>query len=255
MENDENLMSAKKKWKALPPSIHAENTINPILDIVHVMDVKPNSDKQPLKLNIGDPTVCRIFATHSKVTEAVTQSLLSGRYNGYGPSVGFPEVRKALADFVTHPEAPVIADDIVLGNGCSHALQMAIEAIADPGQNILVPRPCFSMYATLMKPHGIEDRFYNLIMEKGWEADLKHMDSQIDDKTAAIIVNNPSNPCGAVYSKSHLEDILKLAQKRRVPIIADEIYGSMVYNGAKFYPMATLKPKVPIITCDGISKR
>jgi len=106
-----------------------------------------------------------------------------------------------------------------------------------------------------MRPHDIEERYYNLCMDKNWEADLDHMESLIDDRTAAIVVNNPNNPTGAVYSREHLEDILKLAQKHRVPIIADEIYGDMVFGGAQFHPMHTLKPKVPMLTCDGISKR
>lgn len=71
----------------------------------------------------------------------------------------------------------------------------------------------------------------------------------------AIVVNNPNNPTGAVYSKKHLEDILRLAERYRVPIIADEIYGDMVFGGATFYPTHSLSPKVPMLTCDAISKR
>lgn len=244
-----------ENWDVIKPSAHSENTINPIRRIVDVMNIKPDPNKELLKLNIGDPTVCGILPTHPNVVKSVSDCLVSGKYNGYGPAVGFPEVRKALAEFVTHPNAPVTADDLVLTSGCSHALQLAIEALANPGQNILVPRPGFPLYVTLMRPHGIRERYYNLIMERGWEADLQQMESLIDQNTAAIVVNNPSNPCGAVFSKEHLEKILKLAEKHKVPIIADEIYGAMVYNEAKFHPLATLRPKVPILTCDGISKR
>lgn len=92
-------------------------------------------------------------------------------------------------------------------------------------------------------------------MENGAQVDLDDMESLIDDRTRAIIVNNPSNPTGAVYAKAHLEAILRIADKYKLPIIADEIYGGMVYDGAVFYPMATLEPKVPILSCDGIAKR
>ena len=85
--------------------------------------------------------------------------------------------------------------------------------------------------------------------------DLAHLESQIDDKTRAIIINNPSNPTGAVFSKNHLEALLRIALKYRIPIITDEVYGDMTYNNAKFYPLASLEPKVPILTCDAISKR
>lgn len=113
----------------------------------------------------------------------------------------------------------------------------------------------FTLYETLMHPLNVEPRYYNLLAEKNWEIDLDQMASLIDDRTAAIIVNNPNNPTGSVYGRQHLEDILKLAERHRVPIIADEIYGDMVFGGAQFYPMHTLEPKVPMLTCDGISKR
>jgi tyrosine aminotransferase len=235
--------------------MHAQNTINPIRRIVDVMNVEPNPEKAFLKLHIGDPSITGILPTHPKVNQAVVEALMSGQYNGYGPAHGYVHVREALAKFVSTPESHVDADDITLTSGCSHALQLAIEAIAGPGKNILVPKPGFPLYVTLMRPHDIEERYYNLLMDKNWEADLEHMDSLIDENTAAIVVNNPNNPTGAVYSRQHLEDILKLAQKHRVPVIADEIYGDMVFGGAHFYPMHTLEPKVPLFTCDGISKR
>jgi len=252
---DEDNNRLDGKWDPIEPSMHAQNTINPIRRIVDVMNVEPNPDKALLKLHIGDPSITGIMPTHPNVNRAVLNALLSGKYNGYGPATGFPEVCQALAEFVSTPESHVDAEDITLTSGCSHALQLAIEALAGPGKNILVPRPGFPLYATLMRPHDIEERYYNLCMDKNWQADLEQMDSLIDDHTAAIVVNNPNNPTGAVYSREHLEDILKLAQKHRVPIIADEIYGDMVFGGAHFYPMHTLKPKVPLLTCDGISKR
>lgn len=77
----------------------------------------------------------------------------------------------------------------------------------------------------------------------------------IDCKTRAIIINNPPNPTGIVIERNQLELILQIADENHLPIIADEVYGAMTYNGAKFHPTATLKPKVPIFTCDGIAKR
>ncbi len=81
------------------------------------------------------------------------------------------------------------------------------------------------------------------------------MEKLIDSKTAAIIINNPSNPCGSVYSEQHLKDILKLAEKHKVLIIADEIYADMVFGGEKFHPMARLTTTVPILSTGGLAKR
>ena len=85
--------------------------------------------------------------------------------------------------------------------------------------------------------------------------DLKQLESLIDQDTRAIIVNNPSNPVGAVYPKEHLEDVLRIAEQHSLPVIADEVYGDLTFNNAKFIPLASLSPKVPILTVDSISKR
>lgn len=246
------------QWPVIEASEHARSTINPIRRIVDAMSANPNPEKELIRLNIGDPSVSGVLPTHASVRQAVAAALLSGQYNGYGPAVGFPEVRQAVADHVNQTHrypAPVTAEDVVLTSGCSHALQLAIEALANPGQNILVPRPGFPLYTTLMRPLGVQERHYDLCPERGWEVDLQAMERLIDAKTAAIVVNNPNNPCGAVYTRQHLRDILRVAERYRVPVIADEIYGNMVYGGAKFHPIASLGARVPVLTCDGISKR
>lgn len=91
--------------------------------------------------------------------------------------------------------------------------------------------------------------------EDGWKVDLKSLESQIDENTAAIVVNNPSNPCGSVYNKEHLSEILAIASRRRVPIIADEIYEHFVLNSQEFTPIASLTKDVPVVTCSGLSKK
>jgi tyrosine aminotransferase len=83
---------------------------------------------------------------------------------------------------------------------------------------------------------------------------LEHLESLIDGNTAGILVNNPSNPCGSVYSKEHLQAILKLAEKHHVPIVADEIYGDIVFKGSEFHSMASLTSTVPILAVGGIAK-
>lgn len=98
-------------------------------------------------------------------------------------------------------------------------------------------------------------RYYNLIPENNWEADLDHLESQIDEKTAAIVLNNPSNPCGSSFSEDHLRNILEIAYRYRIPVIADEIYENLVFPGEKFISTASLNSGVPILICGGIAKR
>ena len=149
------------------------------------------------------------------------------------------------------------AEDVLIVSGCSCALDMAISAMANPGDNILVPRPGFPLYKTLANGLGIKTKEYDLLPLKGWECDLDHMRAMIDENTKAILVNNPSNPCGSVFSEEHLRKILALADEFKVPIIADEIYEHFVFSeaGKSYVPMASLTTTVPILSCGGLTKR
>lgn len=90
---------------------------------------------------------------------------------------------------------------------------------------------------------------------KQWKVDLIDLENQIDNDTAAIVVINPSNPCGSVYDAEHLNEIVEIASKNRVPIIADEIYEHMVFSNHKYTPISSISKDVPVLTCSGLTKR
>lgn len=123
---------------------------------------------------------------------------------------------------------PARSQDVFITSGCSHALDLCISLLAEPGQNILIPRPGFLLYQTLAHGFGIRTKFYDLVPERDFEIDLHSLEAAIDKNTAAIIFNNPSNPCGSVYSVEHIKQVLQTANKHCLPIIADEIYEHMV---------------------------
>jgi tyrosine aminotransferase len=102
---------------------------------------------------------------------------------------------------------------------------------------------------------GINVKEYNLMSDKQWECDLEHMAAQVDERTRCIIVNNPSNPTGSNYSKQHLLDILAFAEKHKIPILADEIYAGMVFDGEESHTLASLTTEVPILACGGLAKQ
>ncbi|OZC10675.1 tyrosine transaminase [Onchocerca flexuosa] len=252
-ENEEKTLSSGNVWE-LPVSETAKNTVNPIRQICDSSFTK-KSRKSLLKLNLGDPTVSGALPECPVAIQAINEALISRKYEGYGPAIGLLEAREAIARHFTCPEAPITADSVLLTSGCSHAIEMAIESLANPGDNILVPAPGFPLYLTFIKSLNIESRYYYFDILNGSQLDLAQLESLIDSRTRAIIINNPSNPTGIVISKNQLESMLQIAYEKRIPIIADEVYGTMTYNGAEFYPIATLKPKVPVLTCDGIAKR
>ncbi len=131
--------------------------------------------------------------------------------------------------------------------------------LANEGDTILLPRPGFTLYGTICQSRGIHAHHYPLLPSRNWEIDLDHLRTYFKTNTgsriAAWLINNPSNPCGSVYSRAHLQDCVRLAEEFNVPIIADEIYEGMVFAGHQFVPMRTLPGNVPIMTCSGMAKR
>ena len=245
-----------RTWSDVKASSIAANTFNPIRNILETMDLAPNPDKPMISLSIGDPTVFGNLKPDPSVVDAVRDSLDSGKNNGYGPSTGFPAAREAVAEHVAVPGASdLTADDVILCSGCSCALDLCITSLADPGQNILVPRPGFPLYGTLAHGLGIKTKEYDLLAENNWECDLDHMESLIDGDTAAILINNPSNPCGTVFSRPHLLKIVALAERHCLPIIADEIYDHFVFPGHEYIPVASLTTSVPVLSCGGLGRR
>nr|KAJ3422811.1 hypothetical protein HK105_006249 [Polyrhizophydium stewartii] len=233
----------------------AMRTRNPIRAIVDGLRVVPNPDKPMLSLALGDPTTFGNFKLHRSAVDAVKHKLDSYSANGYPPSIGTETARKSLAAKYSRPAAPLTDKDVIIASGCSDALNLSIGVLCNEGQNILLPAPGFSLYETLASSKGIECRFYNLLPERSWEIDVAHLESLIDANTACILINNPSNPCGSVYSKSHLLEILHVAERHDLPIIADEIYADMVFKPHEFFPLATLTTTVPILSTGGLAKR
>lgn len=205
--------------------------------------------------SLGDPTTFGNLKASRETIQAVKDSLDKGEYNGYAHSAGLIEAREAVAAYVADAQGTVTPNDVILVSGCSSALDISISVLAEPGQNILIPRPGFSIYRTLAIGHGINVRSYNLLPEQNWEVDLVHLESLIDDKTAALVLTNPSNPCGSVFSRKHLQSIVNLAEKYYLPIIADEIYEHFVFPGTEYCSVSSLSKTVPVLSCGGLTKR
>ncbi|EGD81724.1 tyrosine aminotransferase [Salpingoeca rosetta] len=241
-------------WPSVRASFTAMNTVNPIRDLVDTMDIKGNPDKRMIALSIGDPTVFGNLPKSPASTNAVITALKSGKCDGYPHSAGYPASRKALAEYFSTDGLKYDLEDVVIASGCSGALDLAIEVFNRVGGNMLIPEPGFSLYKTLGIAKGLDMRAYQLLPDKSWEIDLADMEAKIDENTLAIIVNNPSNPCGSVYSEEHIKALIEVAARHKVPIIADEVYANMTF-GRKFVPLASLAHNVPVLSCGGLAKR
>ncbi|XP_035446504.1 tyrosine aminotransferase [Spodoptera frugiperda] len=232
----------------------ARNTFNPIRDIIETLRIKPNPDIPYIALSVGDPTAFGNLQPSENIIDTVCEMARLNETRSYGPTIGHWEARQAVAEYSAH-QGPVTADDVILCSGCSHAIDITLSVIADAGQNVLIPRPGYLIHKTLGEGLGIVIKYYDLLPDEDWQIDLVSLESQIDENTAAIIVNNPSNPCGSVYTKKHLKDIIEVALRNRVPIIADEIYEHFVFSKHEFTSLSSLSKDVPVITCSGVTKR
>lgn len=248
------------EWKVIPASRQAQNTSNPIRKIVDQMKGESKCTKPMISLSIGDPTTDGNLLPPVNAEDTLIANIKTRKFNGYPPSVGYPGSREAVARYWVKNFAPnstthgITADKVILGSGASHSLLMAITAICNPGDTLLIPAPCFSLYGTICDSYGIHVSHYQCLPDRDWEIDLEDLKSKITPSVKAVLINNPSNPCGSNFKKSHVEDILAVADAAKVPIIADEIYAGLVFTGNVFTSVADIDTDVPRIVVGGLAK-
>ncbi|RNE95304.1 tyrosine aminotransferase [Trypanosoma rangeli] len=196
-------------------SSHAGLVVNPIRSISD--NAKPSPSPKPIiKLSVGDPTLDKNLLTPGNHLEKLKKVVDSQDWNGYLPTVGAPEACDAIAtwwrnSFVHNKQlkSSIVKDNVVVCSGGSHGILMAITAICDAGDYVLVPKPGFPHYETVCKAYGIGMHFYNCRADNNWEADLDEIRRVKDDKTKLIVITNPSNPCGSNFRRQHVEDLVR----------------------------------------------
>lgn len=202
-------------------------------------------------LNIGDP-VAFGFQTPPHLIEAVIRAMRD-RQNGYGPSVGIEAARVAVAAEYSGRGMPVTPDRVVLTAGTSEGIELALNAIADPGDEVLVPMPTYPLYTAVLPKIGARPVYYRTDAARGWQPDLDHLRSLIGPRTRAIVVIDPNNPTGAVYSRDVRLELISLAETYGLVVLADEVYGDLAYDGP-VAPIGSLAPDAPIVSFSSLSK-
>lgn len=145
-------------------------------------------------------------------------------------------------------------DDVYLGNGVSELITMTMQALLNNGDEVLIPAPDYPLWTAMTSLSGGTPVHYLCDESNGWQPDIADIESKITDKTKALLVINPNNPTGAVYSTEVLQQIVDLARKHQLLLLADEIYDKILYDDAKHISLATLAPDLLCLTFNGLSK-
>ncbi|MFI6844615.1 pyridoxal phosphate-dependent aminotransferase [Kitasatospora sp. NBC_00085] len=205
-----------------------------------------------LKLNTGNPAVFG-FDAPPEILQDILRNLASA--HGYGDSKGLLSARRAV---VMHYEDRglhgLTVEDVFLGNGVSELIQLAMTALLDDGDEVLVPAPDYPLWTASVSLAGGTAVHYRCDEQSEWYPDLADVEAKVTDRTRAIVVINPNNPTGAVYPREVLEGLVEIARRHRLVVYADEIYDKILYDDAEHIPLATLAPDLFCVTFNGLSK-
>ena len=205
-----------------------------------------------LKLNIGNPAPFG-FEAPDDILKDVIHNLPSSQ--GYCESHGIYSARVAVMQYFQQMGIlNVDVDDIFIGNGVSELIVMAMQGLLNNDDEVLIPAPDYPLWTAAVSLSGGKPIHYQCDEENNWFPNIADMESKITKKTRAIVLINPNNPTGAVYSKEILEQILDLARKHNLIVFSDEIYDKILYDEAKHIATASLSEDVLIITMGGLSK-
>ena len=202
-------------------------------------------------LNIGDPIPFG-FKTPPHLIEAVERAMRDDQ-NGYTPSTGIQSAREAVAaDFVARG-LNIDADRVLLTAGTSEGIELALSALVDAEDEVLIPLPTYPLYTAVLAKLGARAVYYKTDPTNGWMPDLDHIRSLVSPKTRALVAINPNNPTGAIYPEATQRAMLELASSHGFVLLADEVYGDLGYDGP-VPPMGLLDPEAPFISFSSLSK-
>lgn len=207
---------------------------------------------QILKLNIGNPAPFG-FNAPDEILYDVIHNLANAQ--GYSDSKGLFSARKAIMQECQRQNiADIETDDIYLGNGVSELITMSMQALLNNGDEVLIPAPDYPLWTASVSLSGGHPVHYICDESSDWFPDIADIESKISTKTRALIIINPNNPTGAVYSKELLLQLIELARKHGLILFADEIYSKIIYDDAVHIPLASLCDDLFMVTFNGLSK-
>jgi alanine-synthesizing transaminase len=205
-----------------------------------------------IKLNIGNPAPFG-FEAPDEILVDVVRNLPNAQ--GYSDSQGLLSARTAIVQHYQERGVDgVDVDDIWLGNGVSELITLSLQAMLDNGDEVLVPTPDYPLWTAATSLAGGRPVHYRCDESNGWQPDLEDLRSKVTARTKALVVINPNNPTGAVYSADVVEQLAALAREHGLVVLADEIYDKILYDDAEHTPFARVAPDIFTLTFNGLSK-
>ena len=235
----------------ITPAKRTKNITYAVRDIVVLANEVAKSGKEMLYLNIGDPNIYD-FEPPKHLIEATYRAMLENK-NGYAPSSGIKEAVDAIENEAARKGITNV-HDIFVTTGASEAIDICLTALVNEGENVLTPTPGYPLYTAIESKLEMISNPYYLDEDNGWTPDIDDIKSKINDKTKAIILINPNNPTGSLYTQESLLQIIDLALANDLVIFADEIYDKLLFDGKEHVSIASLNKDVSCITFSGLSK-
>jgi alanine-synthesizing transaminase len=205
-----------------------------------------------LKLNIGNPAPFGFEAPDELVRDVIRNL---GDSSGYGDSKGLPSARRAIVQsYQTRGLTDIDIEDVYIGNGVSELISMALGALLDQGDEVLIPAPDYPLWTGATALAGGTPVHYRCDELADWAPDLADIEAKITGRTKALVIINPNNPTGAVYPREAVEAIVEVARRHQLMILSDEIYDKILYDGAEHTVTALCAPDLVTLTFNGLSK-
>ncbi|GAB3666714.1 pyridoxal phosphate-dependent aminotransferase [Streptomyces sparsus] len=204
-----------------------------------------------LKLNTGNPAAFG-FECPPEILEDMLRNV--GDAHGYGDAKGLLSARRAVMQHYQTQGVPLSVEDIYLGNGVSELIQMSMQALLDDGDEVLVPAPDYPLWTAAVSLSGGTAVHYRCDEQADWMPDLADIERKVTDRTKALVIINPNNPTGAVYSEEMLLALTEIARRHNLIVCSDEIYDKILYDDATHTPTAALAPDLLTLTFNGLSK-
>lgn len=214
--------------------------------------VLQNQGYKITSLNIGNPAAFG-FETPDEIIHDIIVNIRNAQ--GYVDSRGLFAARKAVMQYYQNQGVKnSLIEDVYIGNGVSELISLVMTALLNVDDEVLIPSPDYPLWTTVVGLQGGKAVHYICDEENDWNPDIIDIESKITSKTKAIVLINPNNPTGAVYTKETVEKVVKLAEKHKLILFSDEIYDKIIYDEAKHYSAAGLSEEILIVTMGGLSK-